>query len=122
MARCRRVSPSGYAGWAGSIVFALVIGLASSVWSQNGPGRWKQIPNDAGTSAGWDSAGSIGELVRGGGTHLALLRERIGSDSAWVLHWSNGPQARLWRPRTNLEFTLALPVPVASNETNDEIF
>jgi Kelch motif len=76
----------------------------------NVKGRWEWV-----TASKWDSV-SGSNLVKGGGTHMALLRGA--SDEHWVLHWHEGKQARLWRPTSATDVDgVAADVPFPYFET-----
>jgi Domain of unknown function (DUF1929)/FlgD Ig-like domain/Galactose oxidase, central domain len=56
-------------------------------------GRWQWVD-----AARWDSLDAFNKLAKGGGTHMALVRGT--ADSAWIVHFHQKHQARLWAPTT----------------------
>jgi hypothetical protein len=77
----------------------------------NVKGRWDWV-----NASNWDSL-AAGKLFRGGGTHMALLRGT--AESAWILHFHRGVNARLWRPTTPTDIVgemVEVPLPADSME------
>jgi Domain of unknown function (DUF1929)/FlgD Ig-like domain/Kelch motif len=91
----RRCKSSGHLLVASSLLVALMGADGTRAIAQNSvTGKWDWV-----NASMWDSvSGTPAKLVKGGGTHMALLRGN--ADTSWVLHWHLDSTARLWRPTT----------------------